>query len=129
MELKELIETYGKHDDEFKQLKKVCDSEKEELKGMLLAANKDSDDAGGYTVTRVVQHRESFNEEKGIEILKAHGVTGVIKTKEYIDMDALENAGYSGEVPKEVLLELDSCRETKEVVTLTCKKTKTKKGE
>lgn len=127
MELKELIESYGKHDDELKELKKICDSEKETIKGLLTEEGKDEENAGAYKVVKVVQHRESFNEEKAIEILKDSGATSVIKTKEYIDMEALENAGYSGEISKEVLLKLDTCRTTKEVVTLTCKKTK--KGE
>lgn len=127
MELKELIETYGKHDDEFKELKKICDSEKEAIKGMLTEEGKDEESAGAYKVIKTIQHRESFNEEKAIEILKASGNTSVIRTKEYIDMEALENAGYSGEISKETLIKLDSCRDVKEVVTLTCKKAK--KGE
>lgn len=126
MELKELVESFGKHDEQFKELKKICDSEKESIKEMLTSSGKDEESAGEYKVVKSVRHTDSFNEEKAIEILKARGITSVIKTKEYIDMEALENAGYSGEVDKETLLKLDTCRTTKETVTLTCKKIKSK---
>ena len=49
---------------------------------------------------------------------------GIIKTKEYVDFDALEKAIYNGLLPGETLLEMDKAREVKEVVTLRVTKIK-----
>lgn len=129
MELKELVEVYGKHDDELKELKTTCDKEKETIKEMMTEQELDNESSGGFTVTKIIQKRESFDETKAIEILKNGGVNGVVKTKEYLDMDALENAMYNGEINKDIALQLDSCRSIKEVITLKCNKTKKKKEE
>jgi hypothetical protein len=45
-----------------------------------------------------------------------------IKTREYIDMEALENAIYQKELTPSVLADMDKCREVTTVVTLRCKK-------
>lgn len=120
MKLEQLIPQYGQHDQELKDLKKVCDSEKEEIKKIMTEQNSTCESYGGFKVNRVVQKRQSFNEEKAIEILKANNIQNVIKTKEYLDMDALENEMYAGNISKEIMLELDSCRNETEVVAIKC---------
>lgn len=124
MELKDLIPLYGEHDTQFKELKKICDVEKEEIKNQMKELDSDAESYGGFKVTRSVSKRESFNEEKALNILKNHGLLNAIKTREYIDMDALENEIYQGSISNDVLLELDECRSETEVVTLKCTKTK-----
>ncbi len=129
MELKELVEVYGKHDNELKKLKTTCDKEKETIKEMMTEQDLDNESYGGFTVTKIIQKRESFDEDKAIEILKNGGINEVVKTKEYLDMNALENAMYNGKINKEIALQLDSCRSVKEVITLKCSKTKKKEEE
>lgn len=124
MNLEQLIPQYGEHDAELKELKKVCDSEKDEIKRIMLKEGLASESYGGYKVTNTVSVRESFDEERALDILKASGVTSVIKTKEYLDMDALENEIYAGNISKDVILLLDKCRTETEVVTLKCNKVK-----
>ena len=51
----------------------------------------------------------------------------IIKTKSYVDMDVLESAIYNNLIPNDVLIEMNKCREIKQVQTL--KITKSKKGE
>lgn len=43
-------------------------------------------------------NKVSYNEDKLIEYLKSLGVPDVVKTKEYVDMEALESAIYHGQV-------------------------------
>ena len=52
-------------------------------------------------------------------------IRGVVKKKEYVDMDALENAIYNGKINA---AELASCQTKKEVVTLKVTKLKRKEG-
>ena len=70
---------------------------------------------------------ESMNEAKLIELLKSENLTSTIKTKEYVDMDMLEKAIYAGDIPQDVLLKMESCKEVKTTVTLSVKKKKEKK--
>lgn len=82
----------------------------------------------GTTVCYGVQHRESLDEEKLIVLLKELAPdTECIKTKEYIDMDILENELYHEKLSEEALTAMDTCRNVKEVPTLTIKKAKKEK--
>ena len=68
-----------------------------------------------FRAARTVAYRKNINEEAMIEKIKALGIRGIVKKREYIDTDALENAMYHGKVNPEKLAD---CIETKEVVTL-----------
>ena len=62
-----------------------------------------------------------FNEEKLIDYIKSTGVEGIIKTKEYVDMEALENALYHGTIKG---ADLQPFKEDKITKTLRCSKPK-----
>lgn len=133
--LDELVAEYGKRDAEIKTLKKITDAEKEQIKELLVQEKEDSWTSGGYTVQRVVSERETLNEERLLPILKddwikLHGSMECpyIKTKEYVDMDALETALYEGTIPQSTLAEMEKCREVTTVVALKCKKAKTEEN-
>lgn len=82
----------------------------------------------GTSVCYSVQHRESLDEEKLIVLLKQLAPdTECIKTKEYIDMDILENEMYHDKLSPEALTAMDTCRNVKEVPMLTIKKSKKEK--
>lgn len=129
--LDKLVESFGNHDSEFKELKTVCEEEKKELKSLMEKEKVDAHSAGGYKVSRSVSERTTMNEEMMLAVLKKDWVTRYgsmdcpyIKTKEYVDMDILESVIYAGDLSKETLLELDKCKTVTEVVTLRCSKAK-----
>ena len=127
-----LIKRYGDMDIQLKELKNQHDKDKESLKTELEWRDEKDWTANGYTVQRIVSERETLDEEKLLPILKDNWVKlhgsmecPYIKTKEYIDMDALESAIYEAKLSPDVLKEMDTCRQTTTVVTLKCKKAKT----
>lgn len=124
--LDNLIPQYAENKSILDDYKKICDKENKQIKELM---TDDTYEAGGYKATKSVQVRESMNEDKLLELLidKGYKDTKVIKQKYYVDMDALESAIYSGQIPKEDLLAIDKCRESKEVVTLRISKVKENK--
>ena len=122
--LDELIPQYGADKSHLDALKKVCDSENALIKEQMYTEGTDTYSAGGYTAKRSVSVRESLNEEKLIEVLHKHKIEGVIGTKEYVDMDALESYLYNNEPSNEFASDLASCRTTTEVVQLRITKDK-----
>ena len=123
-----LIPQYAENKAILDDYKKICDTENKQIKDIM---DEGSYEAGGYKATKSVQVRESMNEDKLLDVMKQHYAIhqkfGIIKTKEYIDMDALESAIYKGQIDKDTLLEIDKCRESKEVVTLRISKVKENK--
>lgn len=85
----------------------------------------------GTQVCYSVTVRECFAEEKLvtekklIDIIKHFAPDSrCIKTKEYIDMDVLEGEIYRGQLSDDALCAMDSCKNIKEIPTLTIKKPK-----
>jgi len=124
--LEELIPQYASNKAEMDDYKKICDRENAQIKDMMFAEGLDEKEAGGYVAKRTVQHRETMNEAKLLEIAHQFGIPEIVKTKEYIDFDALENAIYNGKISQDILLEMDKAKEVKEVVTLRVTKIKKK---
>ena len=127
--LEELIPQYASNKAEMEDYKKICDKENAQIKEMMLADGLDEKEAGGYIAKRIVQHRETMNEAKLLEIAHQCGIPEIVKTKEYIDFDALESAIYNNRIPQDILLEMDKAKEVKEVVTLKVSKIKKKEKE
>ena len=120
-ELEQLIPKYALNKGELDSYKKLCDADGNRIKQLMTENDEDEFTAAGYTAKKIIQHRETMVEERLLKLF--HSVEGIehlglIKTKEVVDFDALEAALYNAELPTEVLEQLDSCRETKEVVTL-----------
>ena len=128
--LLELIPKYGDDKNVLDEYTKICKSENDEIKSIMSEEGVDSMTAGGYKVTQSVSTRQTMNEDKLLALLqdKVSAESGIIKTKKYIDMDMLEKAIYNGAIPKEVIIEMDNCREKKEVATLRISKAKEKKN-
>lgn len=128
--LEELIPQYAANKKEMDDYKKICDSENAQIKQLMLDGKISEKSAGGYVAKCTVSQRETMNEEKLLEILhNLHqtNIPNVIKTKEYIDFDALEKAIYDGKVPEYVIMEMDKAKESTQVVTLRVTKEKEKK--
>lgn len=102
--------------------KKETDKQNKEIKEAMSKLNKtEFETDNGYIAKITVQKRENFNEDKLLAKIKDLGVEGIIKTKEYIDMDALEDAIYNERLNAS---ELSNCRESKETITLRVSKNK-----
>lgn len=127
--LLELIPRYGDDKNILDEYTKKCKAENDEIKDIMSEEGVDIMTAGGYKVTYSVSTRQTMNEDKLLALLqdKVTADSNIIKTKKYVDMDALETAIYNGAIPKEVLIEMDNCRDKKEVVTLRISKVKEKK--
>lgn len=109
---------------------KVCESYKQDIKDIMADLVIQHRTVGDYTVKRVVQEKQSFNEPLLIEIIKRIAPDlGLIKTKEYVDMDALEAAIYNDELSKEDLLEIQKAKDTKLITQLRISKARKRKNE
>ena len=130
--LNELVPRYGDEKTEMDRYKKLCDADNAEIKSIMSDLALQHYTAGKYKVTRSVQERESVDEDLLLNLLKPFPevqVHNIIKTKEYIDFDALEAALYKDALPKDVLLAIDKARTIKLVTTLKVSKVKKKETE
>ena len=123
-ELKELITDYVANKSVADDYKKIADKQNKEIKSLMLESNTDSIETDEWKATCTVSERETINEEMLLDIIHKNvsDDLGIVKTKEYVDFDALEHAIYNDKISKEVLMEIDKARESKEVVTLRVKK-------
>lgn len=130
MELKaldSLIPQYAANKREKDGYEKLCAAENTQIKAIMQNFAVQHYEAGGYKAVYSIQRRESVDEERLIEIAHQYGISEVIKTKEYIDFDALENAIYHGRIPDDVIVEMNSATTVKEIPTLKITKIKEKK--
>ena len=126
--LDSLIPMYALNKVELDSYTAICKKENEEIKKQMLALGQDTYNTGGFTAKRTVSTRESLNEDKLMSVILKHGIKDVIKTKEYVDMDALEDYLYNTEITSALATDLDSCKTTTEVVTLKVTRDKKKGG-
>lgn len=100
VDIASIIDSYGKNKDEEKGLKKYIDKESKLIKEYFSKNNLESFESNKYTATVSNTTKTSLNDDLAIEILKDNlkpeELKTVIKTKEYIDEDALEKLSYSG---------------------------------
>lgn len=126
-DLDTLIPQYAANKNELDSYKKICDKENAEIKAIMKDFVVTGYEAGGYKASYIVSKRETLNEEKLLEIAHQFGISEIVKTKEYIDYDALEKAIYDGRISEDIMMEMDKAREVKETVTLRVTKIKQKK--
>lgn len=124
--LDELVPQYALNKGEYDSYKAIVDEEKEQIKDLLLHVGEKKHTAGGYTVTRSVSVKETWDEDKLLEVAKKHKIP-VIKTKQYVDMQALEDYLYDHELSPEGAVDLGKCRTQKETVALRLSRVKQKK--
>lgn len=110
-------------------LKKRLDSNNKTIKALMELLKQDSvTTKDGDIVCYSVRTKDDLDEEALIKVLhKLAPETNCIKTKEYIDMDILENEIYHGVLSDETLQAMDKCKTVKEIPTLTIKKAKKEK--
>lgn len=108
------------------QIKKRVESANSSIKEFMKKLNLDEVELeDGSKVCYGITHKESLDEDKLLLQLKKFAPdTQCIKTKEYIDMDILESEIYHEKLSAEAMSALDTCRNVKEIPTLTIKKAK-----
>lgn len=138
-DLKSVITDYFGHKQTFDEWKVVCDKENKEIKDAMLELEQDEIDCDGIVAKRIVVTKESFNEAKLINLLENSTYTNpdsgirnvciatglnIVKSKPYVDMDALEDAIYKGLIPEDVIVKMNDCKEIKETIQLRVSKKK-----
>ena len=101
-ELTELINEYGTKKAEFEAVKGNSDK----IKKGIEATGNGTFETDLFKATRYTTTSVNVDEVAWLRILKEHGFTAPIKTKEYVDTDEFEKLVYEGAIPKDVLLEL-----------------------
>lgn len=123
------IDHYGDNKAEFDAYKKLCDSDNKVIKEIMGEAKLDQYSTANYIAKLTAVDKSYFDESKLIGTIHSFNIPdslGIIKTREYIDEDALESAIYNGEISKEVMDEIANCKIEKTEYRLNIKK---KKGE
>lgn len=130
-ELETLIPAYGSLDFELKNIKKKADGFKERIKTIVKSLGVRTYRAEDYEITYTEAERVSFKEDKLLIRLKEivankdpKEFEGLIKTKEYVDMDVLENLLYHNKFDEAEISSISSCQEIKNIPTLKVKKVK-----
>ena len=123
--LSQLLPVYEANKSEMDSYKKLVDKDNKEIKSIMLGAGLREFAVDDIKASCSVSEREDFIEEALIAKLKEMKVPGIVKKKEYVDMDALENAIYNGKIDAAALA---NCQTKKEVVTLRVTKLKRKEG-
>jgi hypothetical protein len=113
--LDELIPLYYEHNELVKKHKKVADKANKEIKKIMVEQGITEFATHGLIAKVSVSERVDLMEDVLIEKIKELGIKGIIKTREYIDMDALETALYNGLISPAALAQAQI---KKEVVTL-----------
>ena len=125
-DLREMASAYIESKAELDKIKKRTDNLNADIKEAMTMLNLDDitfDDGSG--VHCGITTKESLNEDMLLDKLKKLAPnTECIKTKEYIDMDILENEIYHDKLPQEAKDAMGDCITVKETQVLTIKKAK-----
>lgn len=101
IDINKIIDLYKESKDKENALKKSNTEMGNNIKSYFQTNGLDKVDTDKYTATVTTSTSESLNEELAIEIIKENlggaMLNTVIKTKEYIDEDALEKLVYNGD--------------------------------
>lgn len=109
-----LVTDYIFNKDREKEFKDLASAQNTEIKVIMNEFNLDKYETDVGKVTLSERKTEDFIEDKLIDFLKTRGLSdGIVKTKEYVDFDALESAIYHETISGDNLKEMDSCKEVK----------------
>ena len=111
----DLLPVYYAQKSQMDLIKKEVDKENAEIKSIMAESGITEIISKDIRASYSVSTRQDFVEEALLAKLKEMKVRGVIKKKEYVDMEALENAIYNGKINA---AELAPCQTIKEVATL-----------
>lgn len=132
--LSDMVSAYADVKAREKEIKNAVDELNKDIKAAMLEGNLSEAHGGGYVATLTEQKREDFDGDKLIALFKKNLDTNpelakCIKTKEYIDMEALENLIYNAEIDNNIVTEMGRCKVEKVTQVLRIKKDTKKKGD
>lgn len=113
--LNKLIPEFYENKERMEEYKKLTDKLNKDIKEIM--GNEYLFENDDYRAVLATSTRVSMDETKLLNICKANNIN-CIRTREYVDMDMLENMIYHNEVPKDVLKLIGKCKDEKEVKTL-----------
>ena len=113
--LNELIPNYYNNKEKMEKYKKLVDKQNKDIKELM--EDTYAYETGKYRAVLSTSTRVTMDEERLLGIPKKNNIN-CIRTKEYVDMDMLENMIYHNEIPKDVLKLIGTCKDEKEVKTL-----------
>lgn len=123
-ELPKYAELKKQSDDLTKEVKGI----NEEIKKCMVQNELDTYTTGGYKATYSVQKRNDVDEEGLLKYLLAQlggePDDDIVKTKPYVDFDALESAIYNHKIASDIVEEMQKFIKVKEVPTLKVSKVK-----
>lgn len=123
--LKSLVESYIINKQNEEDFKKQASAENTQIKELMHEYNltEVATDLGTAKITE--QEKITFIEDKLIEFLKANNLADdIVKTKEYVDYDALESALYHDKITDEQKVAMAECQEKKVTTVLRINKKK-----
>lgn len=126
-DLGELIDKYAINKNELDSYKKLCDEDNKKIKDMMIEADLKNWSTSSFKASCSTSVRQTFDEGKLIMFFKSENIPdslGIIKTREYIDEDALEAAIYNGLIPEETVKHIGDYMTEKTVYTLKVSKVK-----
>ena len=115
------IDDYGFNKSELDKHKKICDELNPKIKAAMESEQLSDFQGDFYSAKYVVKTSVSFIEDKLLEVIKSSGRQDLIKTREYVDTDALESALYHGEIPQDIIVQIRNCQVIKQTPTLAVK--------
>lgn len=119
--LEELVTRYGNLKAEADSYKKQIDADNAEIKSLMSASGLSEFRAGGFIAKFSTIVSEDFDPDMLLAKIKELGLTDLIATREYVDIQLLENAIYTGKINAS---ELAHCKTRKETSRLTIKRDK-----
>jgi len=120
--LGEIIESYIYNKKQENHFKSLASSENTQIKSIMEEMNISKFETNSGSAIISERKTETFIEDKLIEFLKSNGVADrIVKTKEYVDFDALESAIYHETIPADVVKEMASCKDVKVTTVLRIK--------
>jgi len=122
--LAKLTNTYGDKKAKEKKLKEDVAGLNEAIKTLMKQEQLLDFVTDKYKVNYQTKHTVSLNEEQVINILLQNNIDGIIKTKMYVDEDALETAIFNGKLPADVVAKIADAKIDKETIALSIKEIK-----
>jgi hypothetical protein len=126
-DLSESIEKYGVNKAEMDTYKKICDAENKKIKELMAETELKTFDSESYTAKITEVDKSYVDEAKLLGVIHSNNIPdslGIIKTKEYIDEDALESAIYNGLISDDVMGQISDCKVPKKEIRLNISKKK-----
>ena len=112
--LKHLVNDYLVNKEREKEFKDAASIQNTQIKVIMSELDIKEFESDNGKVVLSDRKTEDFNEERLIKFLKERGLeSDIIKTKEYVDFDALESAIYHDKISGDNLKDMNSCKDVK----------------